>query len=84
MALSDSDLINSVKALGSQRDAEVAELLGISRSVISEVRAGRRGLPFRSRVVAYDLLGFGWAKMVLRHVLSEGVDAPIENQASQR
>lgn len=84
MALSDFELINSVKALGSQRDAEVAELLGISRSVICEVRAGRRGLPFRSRVVAYDLLGFGWAKMVLRHVLSEEVDAPVEYRTSER
>lgn len=69
LPLSDSELLNAVKEkLGKRRDVELAELLRISKSVVSEVRANRRKLPDYSRVVAFDLLGYEWAKMALKYV----------------
>ena len=45
MSLSDSELLNAVKEkLGKRRDVELAELLRVSKSVVSEVRANRRKL----------------------------------------
>ncbi len=75
MALPDSELLDVLKGkLGMRTDAEVAELLGVSRSVISEVRSNRRELPDYPRFVAYDRLGFGWAKLVLKYVFYDDLE----------
>lgn len=68
MSISDSELLDAVKAkFGKRRDAELAELLRVARTVISETRSSRRRLPAYARVVAFDLLGYEWAKMVLKY-----------------
>lgn len=69
MYLSDSELLDSVKEkLGKRSDVELAQLLGVANTVVSLVRANRRKLPDYSRVVAFDLLGYEWAKMALKYV----------------
>lgn len=72
MALSDSELLDAVKTnYGRKNDVELAQLLRTAGGTISEVRAGRRKLPDYNRVLAYDLLGYGWARMVLKYVFHE-------------
>ena len=68
MSLSDSELLNAVKEkLGKRSDVELAKLLRVANTVVSEVRANRRKLPDYSRVVTFDLLGYAWAKMALKY-----------------
>lgn len=69
MYLSDLELLNAVKEkLGKSTDVELAKLLQISKTDVSQVRSNRRKLPDYSRAVAFDLLGYEWAKMVLKYV----------------
>ncbi|MBL8417784.1 MAG: hypothetical protein JNN31_06065 [Dechloromonas sp.] len=72
MSLPDSELLDVLKGkLGIHTDAEVARILGVSSSDISQIRSNRRRLPDYPRFVAYDLLGFPWAKSVLKYVFYE-------------
>lgn len=78
MSFSDSELLDAVKAkLGKRLDSELAEVLRVSKTVISEVRSNRRGLPDYTRVYAFDLLGYWWAKYVLKYVFHDDVDIAL-------
>lgn len=78
ISFSDSELLDAVKAkLGKRLDSELAEVLRVSRTVICEVRSNRRGLPDYTRVLAFDLLEYWWAKFVLKYVFHDDVDMTL-------
>jgi hypothetical protein len=77
VSLSDSELLDAVKErLGKRTDIELAKLLRVANTVVSGVRANRRKLPVYSRALAFDLLGYEWAKIVLKYVLYDDLKVP--------
>jgi hypothetical protein len=76
MSITDAELLDAVKEKSGKRsDVELAELLCVPRSVVSKARANRRRLSDYTRVVAFDLLGYEWAKMALKYAFYDDLKA---------
>lgn len=74
--VTDVELLNSLKKhFDMANDYQLCDLLGMSRSQISAVRAKSNPRPLTSaqRVMAYDHLGYAWAREAMLALFPTGL-----------
>lgn len=78
------DLLDKLKAKFTLNETELAATIGLSRSMLSQVRIGHRPLPTRSKFVILDKLGYAMTRDLLLSALPSEVSETIAEADNAR